>query len=204
MSGPNSVTAWINELKAGNHEAAQKLWERYFRRLVGLARTKLKGMPRRVADEEDVALSAFDSFCRGAQHGRFPQLRDRNNLWPLLLLITKRKAIDLIQEQRAEKRGGGKVRGESALLLLINSKPSAAGIERVLGREPTPQFAAEVAEECERLLDFLNDDRLREIAILKMEGYTDKEVAAKLNCGIRTVERKLERARAIWAKEITP
>jgi len=204
VSGPNSVTAWINELKAGNHEGAQKLWERYFRRMVGLAHTKLKGMPRRVADEEDVALSAFDSFCRGAQHGRFPQLRDRNNLWPLLLLITKRKAIDLIQEQRAEKRGGGKVRGESALLLLINSKPSAAGIERVLGREPTPQFAAEVAEECERLLDFLNDDRLREIAILKMEGYTDKEVAAKLKCGIRTVERKLERTRAIWVKEITP
>src|SRR5262249_51266936 len=160
-------------LKAGNHEAAQKLWERYFRRLVGLARTKLKGMPRRVADEENVALSAFDSFCRAVQHGRFPQLRDRNNLWPLLFLITKRKAIDLIQEQRAEKRGGGKLRGESALLLLINSTASAAGIEQVLGREPTPQFAAELAEECERLLNLLNDDRLREIAILKMEGYTD-------------------------------
>ena len=202
MSGPNSVTAWINELKAGNHEAAQKLWERYFRRLVGLARSKLKGMPRRVADAEDVALSVLDSFCRGAQHGRFPQLRDRNNLWPLLLLITKRKAIDLIQAQRAQKRGGGKVQGESALLILIDS--SAAGIENVLDREPTPQFAAEVAEECQRLVNLLNDDRLREIAILKMEGYTDKEVAAKLNCGIRTVERKLERARAIWAKEITP
>ena len=204
MSGPNSVTAWINELKAGNHEAAQKLWERYFRRLVGLARSNLKGKAWRVADEEDVALSAFDSFCRGAQHGRFPQLRDRNNLWPLLLLITKRKAIDLVQEQCAEKRGGGKVRGESALFLLIDSTPSAAGIEQVRDRESTPQFAAAVAEECERLLNLLNDDRLREIAFLKMEGYTDKEVAAKLKCGIRTVERKLERARAIWAKEIMP
>ena len=69
-------------------------------------------MPRVAADEEDVALSAFDSFCRGAQRGRFPQLDDRDNLWRLLVVITSRKAVDLAQHEgppevrRRRARGG--------------------------------------------------------------------------------------------------
>src|SRR6266403_2686702 len=80
MRSEASVTRWIDRLKAGDPDAAQKLWERYFRRLVGLARKKLRAAPRRAADEEDVALSAFDSFCRGAGQDRFPQLHDRLDL----------------------------------------------------------------------------------------------------------------------------
>ena len=95
MSIPGSVTHWIAELRAGDPAAAQKLWERYFSRLVGLARQKLHALPRRAADEEDVALSAFDSFCRGVEQDRFPHLEDRDNLWQLLVTITARKALDL-------------------------------------------------------------------------------------------------------------
>jgi DNA-directed RNA polymerase specialized sigma24 family protein len=204
MSSPASVTTWIAELRNGHPEAAQPLWERYFRRLVGLARAKLQGTSRRAADEEDVALSAFDSFCRGAEQGRFPDLRDRHNLWPLLVKITARKAIDLVQHNRAQKRGGGRVQGESALLGPQDAGTGAAGIEQVLGREPTPQFAAEVADEYQRLLERLGEDKLREIAVLKLEGHTDQEVAAKLNCSVRTVERKLERIRRLWEKEMAP
>jgi hypothetical protein len=75
MPAPGSVTHWINALKGGDPAAAQKLWERYFARLVGLARKKLQGTRHLTADEEDVALSAFDSFCRGAAAGRFPNCR---------------------------------------------------------------------------------------------------------------------------------
>jgi len=99
MSSAGSVTAWIGALKAGDHAAAQKLWERYYEQLVRLAREKLGGARRRAADEEDVVQSAFDSFCRGAGQGRFPQLRDRDNLWPLLIVITERKAFDLVQHE---------------------------------------------------------------------------------------------------------
>src|SRR6516164_6398408 len=94
-----SVTPWIDRLKAGDPDAAQKLWERYFRRLLGLARRKLGAAPRRAADEEDVALSAFDSFCRAAEQGRFPRLSDRSDLWQLLVLLTARKAFDLAQHE---------------------------------------------------------------------------------------------------------
>lgn len=199
MDDLGSVTAWIGALKTGDPKAAQPLWERYFDRLVGLARARLKAMPQRAVDDEDVALSAFDSFCRGAQNGRFPQLQDRNNLWPLLVLITTRKVADLVQHQRTKKRGGGKVKGESALLAPLGS---GAGIEQIPGKEPTPEFAVQVAEEFQRLLDLLGEERLQRIAVLKMEGYTDKELAARLDCAVRTVERKLERIRGIWKKEI--
>jgi DNA-directed RNA polymerase specialized sigma24 family protein len=153
-----------------------------------------------VADEEDVALSAFDSFCRGAQQGRFPQLRDRNNLWPLLVVITARKALDLVQHERRQKRGGGAVRGESALVG-PDSPAREAGLGQVIGREPTPEFAVEVADECRRLLDQLGDTDLQSVALWKMEGYTNAEIAAKLGCVEGTVERKLRIIRGTWSKE---
>jgi DNA-directed RNA polymerase specialized sigma24 family protein len=200
-SSSGSVTCWIGLLKAGDPAAAQKLWEGYFQRLVALARKKLRGIPRRAADEEDVALSALDSFCRGAERGRYPQLADRHDLWQHLVLVTARKAIDLVHYERRQKRGGGAVRGESALLRAEDSS-AAAGLEQVADAEPTPAFAAQMAEECQRLLGMLTKPDLRSIALWKMEEYTNEEIAAKLGCVVRTVERKLRNIRAIWNQEI--
>jgi hypothetical protein len=104
MTSAGSVTHWLDQLGGGNAAAAQPLWERYFDRLVRLAGQQLRGTPRRAADEEDVALSAFDSFCRGAARGQFPQLQDRTNLWGLLVLITARKAVNLAKHERRQKR----------------------------------------------------------------------------------------------------
>src|SRR5579883_1417686 len=106
MTPEGSVTRWLGQLKAGDPQAAQQLWERYFQRLVGLARKKLHGAKRQVADEEDVALSAFDTFCRGAEQGRFPRLEDRDNLWNILVLLTARKARHLVRDEGRHKRGG--------------------------------------------------------------------------------------------------
>jgi DNA-directed RNA polymerase specialized sigma24 family protein len=196
MSPDGSVTHWVRELRAGNRAAAQQLWEGYYRRLVVLARQRLAGSPRRVADEEDVALSAFDSFCRGAERNRFPRLEDRNDLWQLLVVLTARKALDLRQHERRQKRGGGAVRGESVFAGL-----DGAGLEQVVGAEPAPQFAAEVADECRRLFDRL-DDELRAVALAKMEGLTNPEIAARLGCAPATVERRLRLIRATWAEEL--
>src|SRR6516164_1255619 len=104
MPTPGSVTAWIEQLKAGDAAAAAPLWQGYFRRLVGLARQRLGAAPRRAADVEDVALSAFDSFCRGAAAGRFPRLDDRDDLWALLVTITARKAAEQVRRERRLKR----------------------------------------------------------------------------------------------------
>jgi len=198
MSFTDSVTHWLDELQAGDPTAAEKLWDSYFQRLVALARARLQGVPRSAADEEDVALSAFDSFCRGAQRGRFPQLGDRDNLWRLLVVITSRKALDLAQHEGRQKRGGAVL--EAALPRLHDSS-AVAGLDQFSSPEPTPEFAAEVAEQCQRLLDRLGDGELRSVALMKMEGYSIDEIAAKLGCAPRTVDRKLWVIRTLWEAE---
>jgi DNA-directed RNA polymerase specialized sigma24 family protein len=190
----NSVTQWISALKEGDQLAAQGLWEAYFRRLVGLAHARLRDAPRRIADEEDVALSAFDSFCRGAQAGRFPRLDDRNDLWQVLVLITVRKAIDLRNYEGRQSRGKGRVQSLTEL--------NPDGLQAVGGNEPTPELAAQLAEEYQRLMEQLGDSSLQRVASWKLEGYTDDEIAARLGCVTRTVERKLARIRSIWAREM--
>jgi DNA-directed RNA polymerase specialized sigma24 family protein len=196
-SSAGSVSQWVDQLRAGDEAAAQRLWECYFQRLVALARTKLRGATRRAADEEDVALSAFDSFCRGAEQGRFPDLSDRNNLWRLLVVITSRKAYDLVQHERRQKHGGGAVLDEAGL-----ARP--ASLDQVVDGEPTPEFAALVAEECRRLMDRLANAELRAVALWKMEGYSIDEIAAKLGCAPRTVDRKLWVIRGLWEQEVAP
>jgi DNA-directed RNA polymerase specialized sigma24 family protein len=157
--------------------------------------------PRRAADEEDVALSAFESFCRGAEHGRFPKLHDRDNLWGLLVVITERKAYDLMLHERRQKRGGGDVRGESAFAGGVAFPEAEAALAQLASRDPTPELAAQVADECRRLLELLGDATLRSVAVWKMEGYTNAEIAAKLDCAQVTVERKLQLIRTLWAEE---
>jgi DNA-directed RNA polymerase specialized sigma24 family protein len=203
MTSEGSVTHWIRELRAGNHEAARRLWEGYFQRLVVLARHRLLGTRRRAADEEDVALSAFDSFCCGAAQGNFPRLEDRNDLWQLLVVLTARKALDLRQYERRKKRGGGAVRGESVFAGVARAAADEPGIERVVSAEPGPDFAAQVADECRHLFDRLGDDELRSVALWKMEGHTNPEIAARLGCAPATVERRLRMIRTIWAEELS-
>jgi DNA-directed RNA polymerase specialized sigma24 family protein len=196
MSSTGSVSQWIGQLQAGDEEAVRPLWERYFHRLVALARTKLGGLPRRAANEEDVALSAFDSFCRAAGNGRFPHLLDRDGLWRLLVVITARKAFAMRRHERRQKRGGPNGTAE------IGAEPP--DLEQLLSKEPTPEFAAQLAEESQQMLHRLDEPELTSIALWKMEGYTNEEIAAKLGYGLRSVERKLRLIRTIWAREAPP
>jgi DNA-directed RNA polymerase specialized sigma24 family protein len=178
-------------------EAAQTLWNRYFDRLAALARKRLGERTRRVADGEDVALSALDSFFRGVADGRFPRLDDGNDLWKVLVLLTERKAIDRVRRELADKRGGGEVRGDSVFQHPDDSSP-AQGADRFAGPEPTPEFAAMFAEECEYLLRRLGDAELVQVALLKLEGFTNDEIGVKLGRAGRSIQRKLETIRAIW------
>jgi DNA-directed RNA polymerase specialized sigma24 family protein len=200
MPEDGSISLWIPLLKDGDEAAAREIWRAYFKRLVALARAKLRGVQKRVADEEDAALCAFDSFCRGAELGRFPQLNNRDDLWRLLVMITARKASDLAQNEARLKRGGGQVRGDSALLPIASSE--GHGWEEIAGNEPTPEFAAQTAEEYRRLLALLLDDELRSIAVWKMEGHTNPEIADRIGCALPTVERRLRLIRKTWSAEL--
>ena len=202
MDVNESVTQWIEGLRQGSEQSAQQLWERYFSQLVRIAGKKLPRGVRRDFDEEDVALSAFNALCSGVKADRFPRLDDRDNLWSLLVVITTRKAIRRMRAAATQKRGGGNVGGESALAgWSEKDDPSGGGIDQVMGREPTPEFVAEVSEEFQRVVALLPDESMRQLALLKMEGYSNREAAETLQCGLRTVERRLRLIRQIWEQE---
>jgi RNA polymerase sigma factor (sigma-70 family) len=196
-----SVTHWIGALRGGDLDAAQPLWERYFARLVRLAQARLRTRrgPGVAEDEEDAALSAFDSFCRAATEGRFPRLDDRDDLWRLLVTITERKAVDQMRRARRVKRGGGRVRTEADL---AGGPDELAALDQFAGPQPTPEFVAEFAEEYRRLFEALRDEELRRIAVWKLEGYSLDEIAARLGCARRTVSRRLELIRTLWRAQV--
>lgn len=196
-----TVTQWIDQLKTGDAEAAQRLWESYFLEMVEVARRKLQGAPRAAADEEDVALSAFKSFCLGAEKGRFSQVTDRENLWPLLVAITSHKSIDLIRRENRKKRGGSGT-AESASGRKKQSIP--IDFEAIIQSQPSPEFTVQLAEELDRLLVLLDktgDSTLRQVALAKMEGETTTEIAEQLGCARRTVERKLQLITRLWQED---
>jgi RNA polymerase sigma factor (sigma-70 family) len=186
----DTVTGWIRSLGTSRHEDASKLlWDRYFARLARLAHGQLRGASRGPADGEDVALSVFDSFFRGAAAGRFERLDSRDDLWRLLVTIASRKASNAARDELRHKRGG------------LVEFDDATALADVAGAEPSPEFAALVADESRRLFEALSDDSLRHVVRLRLEGYTNDEIAADLDCGLRTVERKLALIRKRWLAE---
>ena len=201
MSSAESVTTWIAQIKSGDPHAAQRLWERYIDRLVRRARRALGYAPRRTADEEDVAIVAFEKFLRTVAEGRFPRLEDRHDLWQILVMLAEQTAVDQIRAQTRERRGGTKVRGESVFRRRHAEGDSCYGIDGVAGEEPTPEFAVITADHLRHLLDALRDDELRKIASLKLQGCTNAEIKAELEIGLRSVERKLRLIRTIWTRE---
>lgn len=194
-----SVSMWIQDLKQGDEEAAARIWSRYFDRLVRVAGRRLGNAPRRIADEEDVAVSVFNGLCQGAAAGRFEQLHNRDDLWALLVAIAGRKAVDQIRRQTSQKRGGTDLRGES---VFQGGAEVAAGFDGFLQGEPTPEFLAIVEEENARLLDMLRDDTQREIAQLRMAGHSNEEIAAQVGISLRSVVRKLGVIREVWSGEL--
>lgn len=187
MPVDESVSDWLEGVKGADELAVQKVWERYFPRLVGLARKILESSRRRAVDEEDVALSALKSFCHRARQNEFPQLEDRHDLWKLLMTITVRKACKVRRREHKPH---------------VKPTPQTFLEKHVTAKEPDPRLAAELADQFEYLLGLLHDERARRIALLKLEGYKNSEIADKVNRSVATVERKLQLVRRIWSEEL--
>jgi RNA polymerase sigma factor (sigma-70 family) len=201
MSSDESVTNWLRQLEVGDQEAAGQLWQRYHRELLTLARARLGPKSRRVVDEEDVAQSVMRCLYEGAASGQYTDVVNRQQLWQLLATITIRKVVDKQRMLNQQKRGSGMVRGDSALQRNADID-GGAGFDRLSGDCPTPEILAIALEEYQRLMSLLDDDRQREIAQYRLDGYKNEEIAEQLGLTCRSIERKLQRIRQIWAKEV--
>ena len=196
-----SISRLFEELKAGNPQAAEGLWTVYFERLVTVARKQLGDAPKRVADEEDIALSVFQTLCVGAARGKFADHVRRDDLWHLLLHLTNHKLVNYVRPQTRLKRGSGDVRGESVFLNQA-ADSDARGLDQIVRNEPTPSMLAALNEQHQRLLEMLANDTLRRIAISRMQGETNEEIADQLKLSVRSVERKLNLIRECWQREL--
>jgi DNA-directed RNA polymerase specialized sigma24 family protein len=201
MSSTQSVSTCIGHLKIGDLNAAQELWNRYASRLAEIARRKLRDAPVTIADEDDIAASVFRSVCRGAAAGRFADINNRDDLWWLLLAITKQKVVDQIRYESAQKRGRGNVRLEVDVSSSASGEPTFS-LDDLVGDSPTPDLLVMLEEQSQRLLELLRDDRLRRIAVSRIEGYTVPEIADSLAVSARSVERKLQLIRKAWGREL--
>jgi DNA-directed RNA polymerase specialized sigma24 family protein len=190
----HSVTRWIERLRNDDPQAAQVLWERFLERMLVVARQRLGGASRRVADEEDVVVVAFERFLHGVRQGRFPVLNNRDDLWSVLFTLTVRQAGRQARDQQRQVRGGGAVRGDSAL-----RSPAGDPLEIPAG-DPTPAEAVAMQETFAHLLDGLGSDELRRIALARMEGHSTAEIAGQIGRAEVTVQRRLRLIRELWQR----
>lgn len=200
MSERDSITAWVGDLRDGDAEAAQQLWNRFFEKLVRQVekRVQTHDCPPEIVVAEDVAVSVFESLWRGAQAGRFDDIANRDELWWLLLAMTKHKVVNHIRHATAQKRFPGKVPAS-----LAAGADDGFSFEELVSQEPTADYTAVLEEEYIRLLNLLRDDSLRQIAVLKLEGYTNEEICQRVNIASATVTRKLRLIRDTWTLERT-
>jgi RNA polymerase sigma factor (sigma-70 family) len=199
MMGPQgSVTRLVQLLRSDDAAerdlAAGLIWRRYFRALLELARNNLNRRVRRRDDEEDVLQSMYKSFCLRQQRGEF-DLANRDALWKLLVTITLRKARNAAKKQTRDKRDVGR---EQTIADHDEDDSGRWPLEQMDAAGPSPAEAALLNEALERRLEMLDDPELRQIALWRLEGYTNREISDRLDCTERSVERRMERIRSKW------
>ncbi|MDR0703712.1 MAG: hypothetical protein LBF88_01860 [Planctomycetaceae bacterium] len=194
----------LDGIQNQNKESFEQFWNLHFDRLTSLARRKMTQVNKRVSDEEDIAISAIHSFYTGLAEQRFHSIQGNNELWKILATIVCRKISKQQRDQFTQKRGGGHVRGESIFVagpVAGNDESKQTGFGNVAGNTSTPYFEVEFLDTCEKLYNILDDETMRNIARLIMEGFTIDEIADELGCVRRTVERKLKKIREIWQQQ---
>jgi RNA polymerase sigma factor (sigma-70 family) len=200
MSHDGSVTHWLNRLASEDDSVAEReLFDRYFGKLVEFARQKLRAASRAVEDEEDLAISAMNSFFRRAAGGQFPKLSSRRDLWTILMTIVARKTVNRLKKDQALKRGGPRIgRGSFG----HDGDGRCSVVMELMDSEPAPEMLAELNEELHRRLTRLDGEQLREVALLRLQGFTNPEIAERLGVAERTVRRKVYRIRREWTEAL--
>lgn len=195
MHSPGSVTRWLRALETGDEDAARHLWNRYSSEMHDVAHRRLRRLRRRdIVDAEDIVISSFASVCLAARNGLLSNVANRDQLWGLLIVATQRKVGHYAQYATAKKR-------EASALIDVEEQLTQYGsrLERMVDTAPSPDAAAIMAEQAEALLARLKDADLRAVAIMRLAGHTNEEIAAELGYTRRTIQRMLSMIKDYWA-----
>ncbi|MEM7453017.1 MAG: ECF-type sigma factor [Planctomycetota bacterium] len=196
-SSYGSVTQWIEDLRNDVPDSFNKIWNRFVGQLVSVAEAKLRNTSCRITDGNLVASQAFTDFYERGPDG-FEKLIDRNDLWQILCVITERRAIDAIRSETCERRGGGRIIGESDF---AGEDDNSTGLNRVPDSSDPPDIQLMLVETLDERLGMLDDELLCEIAIDRMNNLSNQEIADKHGLKLRTVERKVKAIREAFKQE---
>lgn len=194
MDDASSVSDWIVRFREnGNEIAALKLWDRINPRIRELSRRWIQkiGMPVSF-DEDDVTVSVFATFCDRLRSGQLPDLNDRDGLWRLVILMTARKANDYAKTALAQKRTNG----------IANPDVGLHAISELRDSQLEPSIEVMMEDQCQVMLKALSDPILESVVLLKLEGYSNVEIAQNLKYSRRTIQRMLEIVKDIWGQYI--
>jgi RNA polymerase sigma factor (sigma-70 family) len=199
-ASPGSVTRCIQQLKAGDLDAFEKIWQHYFEELLEVARGVMRQRKKwSIVDEDDIVQNALLSVCRGFPKNKsYENVNSRESLWPILVAITKFKVADNFRRENAAKRGAGRVVSEANLERNQENSSRIGLAQLVADDSPKPQDIAEMSEQLALLMGLLPREDLKQIARLHLEGWKNNEIAEELEISTRSVERKLALVRDAW------
>ena len=197
MSDEN--THWIKQLKEGDPESFQEIWNAFFPRLVVHAGNRLREMRKREFDEEDIAISALKSMFRAVEANRIPILENSQDLFKILFTIANRKISTQGKRTFAKKRGPDLVRGDSVFGL--TNGDGTRGLNDFGDDAESHEIVVAFQDEFEFRLQQIDDAITRQIVLLKLEGLTNQEIAEQIGRSERTVKRKLDLLEKKWMSD---
>ncbi len=190
-----------NKFPIDDQAFIEELWNQYYSKLKIAVAGRVSAIRRPVANESEIALSAFHSFVQRARAGQFPDLADQDAMWRLLKTIAIRKANDTRKQLRAKKRGG-----DQTILGQADLSPDDdryAGVEAAIANVDPPSLDLEVADLFNSLMAKLPDDRHRDAILLKLQGAPVVTIAECLETSTRTVQRLLKQIEQRWLAELS-
>lgn len=196
-SNPGSISVAIAGIGADDDHAATDLWNRYFQRLGTYAKKKIFPRLLRHFDEDDIANSTFMALVKGLRESRFDKVTNRDELWQMMTIIASRKIANATKFFDRQKRGGGKVKGES-VFGESGIYSVADMVSHVFSENEYDQFE----KICDELLCGISDERTRQVAVLRLQGYSIAEIAEKLGVAPRTIDRELALIREFWNESL--
>ena len=192
-----SVTHFLPGVRAGRREAIAAISDRLRPRVERVVARQLRGL--RGADPEGVASSVFRYVWTVADRGDFSErdFAESRELWAYLMRVARHKVRDHARHAKSQKRDARRTVYEDSV---HRGRDGGRGgwFETVPDRGPSPAARAASAEALADFLAGLPDDLLRDVAALRMEGYSVAEVARKTDVSPRTVKRKLRLLRDHW------